>query len=142
VLAAAVAGAWVFNPFAAALLLPALHAWILLAAPEVQVHRTAALVVVALTLLPLALLALYYALVLGLGPLGLLWNTVLLAVRGDAGLLGALSWTVVAGCLAAVLAIVRSSRFEPPPPGRLSTRGPVTYAGPGSLGGTKSALRR
>jgi hypothetical protein len=28
------------------------------------------------------------------------------------------------------------------PPEPLRTRGPVTYAGPGSLGGTESALRR
>jgi hypothetical protein len=34
-------------------------------------------------------------------------------------------------------------RVEPPGgPGQITVRGPVTYAGPGSLGGVESTLRR
>jgi hypothetical protein len=47
-------------------------------------------------------------------------------------------------CLSALIVVLRMRRrvhsnTEPEP---LRTRGPVTYAGPGSLGGTESALRR
>jgi hypothetical protein len=47
-------------------------------------------------------------------------------------------------CLAGLLIVLRTRRrvhatSESEP---LRTRGPVTYAGPGSLGGTESALRR
>ena len=47
-------------------------------------------------------------------------------------------------CLAALIAVMRTRRrvaanAEPEP---LRTRGPASYAGPGSLGGTESALRR
>jgi hypothetical protein len=50
-------------------------------------------------------------------------------------LLGALALLV--RILAARRRIARSAPVERP-----STRGPLTYAGPGSLGGTESALRR
>lgn len=141
VLALTVALAWVFNPFAAAVLLPALHGWMLLSAPEVRVRRSAARTLVALTLLPLAVMVLYYSLALGANPLQLLWNGVLLVVGGQVGVLGPLSWCVLTGCLVAVLAIARVKRLEPAAPLEPTTRGPATYAGPGSLGGTDSALR-
>jgi hypothetical protein len=38
-----------------------------------------------------------------------------------------------------VVALARLPRPEQQP---VTVRGPVTYAGPGSLGGTKSAMRR
>ena len=51
--------------------------------------------------------------------------------------------------LAALAGVVRvliaRRRLAPPTAARgepISTRGPLTYAGPGSLGGTESALRR
>lgn len=141
VLAAAVTCAWLFNPFAAALLLPALHGWMLLAAPEIRVRRSAARALVGLTLLPVAVVVLYYALALGAGPLQLPWNALLLVVGGQVGLLGALSWSVLSGCLVAVLAIARAKGLEPPVAREQTIRGPSGYAGPGSLGGTDSALR-
>jgi hypothetical protein len=36
----------------------------------------------------------------------------------------------------------RIARDEPSKGGSIKTRGPLSYAGPGSLGGTESALRR
>ena len=118
VLVATVGGVWVFNPFAAALLLPALHVWMLLAAPEVRVRRAAALGLVGLTLLPVALVVLFYALTLGAGPLELAWGLLLAAVGGQVGLAGALAWSLLAGCLSAVLAIVlRKPLRDTVPPG-------------------------
>lgn len=142
VLATVVIAAWAFNPFAAALLLPALHAWLLLAAPELRVRRAAALGVVGVTLLPIGLVVLYYALALGAGPLSLIWNALLWVVGGEVGVLGALWGALLLGCLGSLLAILRCKRFVPPPEPEPTIRGPLSYAGPGSLGGTESALRR
>ena len=57
------------QPYAAALLVPAAALWLLVTAPEVRMRRGAALAVVALTLLPGAVLALYFVVALGYGPL-------------------------------------------------------------------------
>jgi hypothetical protein len=146
VLVALVTAVWVVNPFAAVLLLAPLHGWVLLAAPEVRIRRGAALAVVAVTLVPLAVVVLYFMLAFGYGPLDLLWNGLLVAVGGQVGLAGVAAWCLLAGCLASVLAIIRAQDplGEPgqPAEGRPRIRGPLTYAGPGSLGGTESALRR
>jgi hypothetical protein len=51
-----------------------------------------------------------------------------------------------AGALAALAAtlrvIIARGRIAPADDDQFRTRGPLTYAGPGSLGGTESALRR
>ena len=136
---------WVVNPFAATLLLPVVHATLLVTAPEVRVRRGAALAVAGLALLPLALVTLYYAIALGYGPLDLAWTVLLFAAGGALGLPALAAWCLLAGTLACALAVVRArgalGGAEPPEPGP-RIRGPVTYAGPGSLGGTESALRR
>jgi len=53
-------------------------------------------------------------------------------------------WALALGCLASALVIavrsVRSAASAAEAP--VTVRGPASYAGPGSLGGTKSALRR
>jgi hypothetical protein len=146
VMVGTVSAIWLVNPFAAALLLPALHGWMLItASPEIQIRRGAALSVVGVTLLPVALLALYLMIALGYGPVSLVWNVLLFAVGGGAGLPALVAWCLLAACLISVVSIVRSrARFGPDaaPEVKPSTRGPITYAGPGSLGGTRSALRR
>jgi hypothetical protein len=146
VLVALVSVVWVLNPFAAALLLAPLHAWVLLATPELRIRAGVALAVVAITFLPIATVVLYYALALGYGPLDVVWNGLLIAVGGHVGVLGVAAWCVLLGCLVSVVAIIRAQEsFLPdgrPPDVKPSTRGPITYAGPGSLGGTESALRR
>jgi hypothetical protein len=58
-----------------------------------------------------------------------------------------LSWAIysllLACLLAAVLVALRSRPAAAAPEEQVITmRGPLTYAGPGSLGGTESALRR
>jgi hypothetical protein len=145
VLVGTVGAVWLANPFAAALLLPALHAWVLVTAPEVRIRRGAAFGVIALTLLPGAVLALYLMIALGYSPPSLVWNLLLFAVGGAAGLTAMVAWCLLLGCLVSVISVIRSQglyRGDEQPPGKPTTRGPITYAGPGSLGGTKSALRR
>jgi hypothetical protein len=64
---------------------------------------------------------------------------------GDVSITAALLWSVVLGCVVSLaLMIVRIGRQPRPQPADppITMRGPLSYAGPGSLGGTKSALRR
>lgn len=142
VLVAVVAATWAVNPFAAALLLAPLHGWMLLSAPEVHVRRGPAVALIGLTLLPIALVVVYYCLVLGAGPLTAPWNALLIVVGGPVGALGAISWALLAGCLVSLLAIVAAKPDPSLPASAPSVRGPAIYAGPGSLGATESALRR
>jgi hypothetical protein len=140
---------WIFNPFACLLLVPALH--LLLVAfgpgrrPESQA-RALAYVAIALGTLPLLLPALAYARELGLGVGGLAESAVLALAGGQLGPLSVLLWSVAFGCMfaALLLAPATETTFAPGVDGRpeLATRGPASYAGPGSLGGTESALRR
>jgi hypothetical protein len=134
---------WVANPFAALLLVPALHLWLLLVAPDVRVHPAAALAMFTLGLAPPVLVAFAYAQQLGLGPVELAWMGLLGVAGGGIGLIAALGWALVLGCACAVLAIVlRTAGGGPAAERAITVRGPRTYAGPGSLGGTESALRR
>jgi hypothetical protein len=68
---------------------------------------------------------------------------VLLIGGGGFGMLAAIEWSLYLGCAVSVIAIARgAARESRPEPLPVTIRGPVTYAGPGSLGGTKSAIRR
>ena len=140
---------WVFNPFTCLLLVPALHLWLFAVSPTLRARergRMLAFGAVLTGVLPLALLLIVYSHELGIGPGGLTESVVLVLAGGQVGLIGALLWSAALGCLLAV-----TLRVLAPAPadsvGRqewaeVSTRGPVSYAGPGSLGGTESALRR
>ncbi|HEX8103373.1 MAG TPA: hypothetical protein VF533_12225 [Solirubrobacteraceae bacterium] len=146
VLAVTVAAVWVANPYAAMVLAPAVHLWLLAGTTE-RLRGTRGLVAVAVGIVPPALVALYYALALKLGPLSLAWLGVLLGAGGHVTPPAAAALSLLGGCLVAALAVVAGRRrlaragAEAGGPS-LRTRGPVSYAGPGSLGGTESALRR
>lgn len=132
---------WVSNPFAALLVIPALHLWLWVVTPDVRLPLPATILLLALGLAPAGLLAAYFAGALGLGPVGTAWTGVLLLAGGGVSLLGAIEWSLLAGCAISVAVIAlreQSSVAET----QVTVRGPVSYAGPGSLGGTKSALRR
>jgi hypothetical protein len=136
--------AWIVDPYLAALLLPAAHAWLFAASPNRRVPLPAAVALLAAGLvLPLLALA-YYARAFAAGPVGLPW-LLLLGVAG--GHVSVLTLAIAAAVLAALVAVVRIladrrgvEAAAPPEP--IRTRGPLSYAGPGSLGGTESALRR
>jgi hypothetical protein len=155
---------WVVNPFTALLLVPALHLWLVLAQPEQRLagrvpFRVVALAAVALGAVPLALLVAFYAHQFQLGLGGVAHTALLLLAGGRVGLVGAVLWSVAFGCLAAALAIALAAgrpgdgEADIDDPGGwvadqemagrpIAIRGPLSYAGPGSLGGTESALRR
>jgi hypothetical protein len=141
---------WVLNPYAALLVLPALHLWLLLVSPRTRPTRAAALALVALALVPLALLIAFYARELGVGPGGIAWEAVLLLAGGQVGVAAMVLWSLAFGCVAAatLLALTPTDtddRIDDGTPLRIRggwAGSKSSYAGPGSLGGTESALRR
>jgi hypothetical protein len=135
---------WVVNPYAAALLLPAAHLWLFAAAPGTRLRGWAGVAAVFAGLLPFALVTLYYAVALGLNPLEQVWMATLSVASGQLSFAVAVVAATLLACLAGLLSVMRTRRrmASNAEPERLRTRGPATYAGPGSLGGTESALRR
>jgi hypothetical protein len=134
---------WARNPFAAVLVVPALHLWMWVLDPDVRVPRPLVLVLLVIGIAPPVLVVLYYASTFGLGPVGVAWNGLLMIAGGQIGVIVAIEWSVLLGCLAGVLAVAsRTQRRPRPEEAQVTVRGPITYAGPGSLGGTESALRR
>jgi Peptidase family M28 len=138
---------WVPNPYLAAILVPAAHAWLLAAAPERRPPRALLVAAVGVGLvLPLALVA-HLCVALGLAPPRALW-TAALAAAGGSGFWSTAVLAVLSAALVGLLRVLTARRQAATstrgPGGRppIRTRGPLTYAGPGSLGGTESALRR
>jgi hypothetical protein len=142
---------WLANPFAALLALPALHLWLVFASPgggtaRGRVPRAASLALVAVGIAPLVLLIFFYAHQLGLGVGGVAWMAVLLLAGGHVGLGSAILWSIALGC-AASAGLLAARPMAPAAGARgadgvaVTIRGPMSYAGPGSLGGTESALR-
>ncbi len=137
---------WLGNPYTALLLLGAMHLWLLLAAPELRPRRPLAVGLLVLAAAPLILLVLFYARQLGMGPGAVAWMAVLLVAGGHIGFGSAILWSIALGCAAGAV-LLSLLAPEPPEPQRadgveVTIRGPMSYAGPGSLGGTESALRR
>ena len=82
-----------------------------------------------------------------LDPLELAWMALLLLAGGTSGPLGVLAWSARPGLRRSARCSSRSrkrrgARRATPSDRPVTTRGPLSYAGPGSLGGTESALRR
>ena len=134
---------WLANPYASLLLVPALHLWLLAMAPEARMRRSLALGFWTLGLLPPLLVAYAYARQFGLDPLELAWMGTLLVAGGAISPLAVLVWSVALACAACSLTVViRAAGGAVDAATPITVRGPKTYAGPGSLGGTESALRR
>ena len=134
---------WIANPFAALLLVPALHLWLPAVNSGLRLHPIRAAGADPDRAGPARAVAVYYSVTLGFSPLQAVWTAALLIAGGGVTPLAVLEWSVVLGCALSAVAIValaaRQPREEPAP---VTVRGPIGYAGPGSLGGTESALRR
>jgi hypothetical protein len=146
VLSVAALALWLVDPFAALVAVPAIHCWMLATSIDPPPARRVRIGLLAAGLVLPLLLAVYQLFVLGVNPLGGAWYLLLLVLGGQVGV----GMVVVAALFLAVLAlaatIVRrngdAQAAKPGVPLPPSTRGPLSYAGPGSLGGTDSALRR
>ena len=138
---------WAVNPFTVLLLLPAVHLWLLIVSPDTRPRPPATLALVLVAFLPLLALVGFYAHLLGLGPSGAVWEGLLLIAGGHVSLGGAVLWSVALGSASAAAMLVIATPPALSGPGgddgaEITIRGPLSYAGPGSLGGTESALRR
>jgi hypothetical protein len=134
---------WIGNPYAAALAVPAVHIWMWTSSPDVTLPRPAALALVLLALLPPVVLVLADDRAFGLDLVHAAWFWTLLVAGGHMPFGAWVLWSLLGGCaVAAALLALRGPRPEDEGPQEVTVRGPVSYAGPGSLGGTQSALRR
>lgn len=131
---------WLANPFAAALLVPALHLWLWLAQPGVRSRRWLIVALGLVGLVPALLIVAYYVHGYHLTPVGFLWSAVLLVLGGQLSPVAGFGICLLLGCAVSVLVMVLRATPAPSQPPPVTVRGPVTYAGPGSLGGTESAL--
>jgi hypothetical protein len=138
-----VAGAlWVANPYAAALVVPAAHLWFWALTPDLRLPRWVSLAVVVLALVPLLVVGFVDGRAFGLDLSQSVWFWTLLVAGGHIPIGSWVLWSLLWGCaVAAALVAVRRRRRQDDEPDEITVRGPVTYAGPGSLGGTGSALR-
>jgi hypothetical protein len=139
----AVVGAlWLANPYAAALVIPAAHLWPWALTPDLRIPRAAALAIVALALLPVAVVAIVDGRAFGLDLTHGVWFWTVLVAGGHVPIGSWVLWSLAWGCaMAAALLAIRRHRPEDDDPDEVTVRGPLSYAGPGSLGGTQSALR-
>jgi hypothetical protein len=133
---------WLANPFAALLLVLPLHLFVLVLSPQLRPRRWVGIAVIALALAPAVALVLFYADQFAAGPLEIMWAVVMQLGGGHVNLVGALLASLFLGCVVATLLVALQGRTSTEQAVGASIRGPITYAGPGSLGGTESALRR
>jgi hypothetical protein len=134
---------WVLNPFAALLLVVAAHSSMWALAPDVRLRAPVTALLLVVGVAPVALVVAYYGVTFGLSPLGVAWTAVMLiAGQPLSALVGLVAWTVVLGCVVGAVIVAVRAAGERPEDAPVTVRGPITYAGPGSLGGTESALRR
>jgi hypothetical protein len=135
---------WAVNPYAAALLLPAAHLWLFLGAPQTRLRGRVAWLALAAGLLAPLLVLVYEMRALRAGPVELARLWLVATAGGHVSAWSALAVGALAGCFATLVRILLARRriAAATPVERPKTRGPAGYAGPGSLGGTESALRR
>jgi hypothetical protein len=139
------------NPFAALLLVPALHLWML--ATLTDVSWRGGLVMFVAGLAPIVAVALYYLWRFQLGPIDGAWYLFLLVTGDQTGLLTTLCAALllaISGSVAAIL-VARARHGGPRPERRgggrpsepqVSIFGPGGHAGPGAIGNARSTLGR
>jgi hypothetical protein len=139
---------WIENPYAAGLIVVALHCWMWIVGPEQRFRAPWVILLFLAGLAPGVLAAAYYATALGLGPGEAAWNAVLMLTGGSVSVISAIEWSIVLGCVVTLaMMIVRIARQPRPRPAEtpITVRGPggpLISAAPGSLGRTRSASRR
>jgi hypothetical protein len=125
---------WPVNPFAMLLLVPAAHLCLLFALPGSRGRPVLIIGTIAAALLLPVLAVLYYGSRLDLG-LGI-HRYALMFLVGGGSFWHVLLISVIAGSLLALVVVAAGRRAAERIP-EITIRGPKTYAGPGSLGGTE-----
>jgi hypothetical protein len=136
---------WLTNPYAGLLAVPAAHLWVVALLAGGPPPRRLRAVLLALGALPALLVALYYLFALSIDPVAGAWYLLLLVTGHTAGPVTVFLGCLMLGVLCAAAELVYRTpapRAEDEGPEGPSVYGPGAYAGPGSLGGTESAIRR
>jgi hypothetical protein len=137
---------WVANPYAGLMVVPAAHLWLLALLLKGPPPRRVRALLLALGALPPLLVTIYYLFALSIDPVAGAWYLLLLVTGHTVAPGTVFVGSVMLGTLCAAAELVYRQPAAPPEeepsPEGPSVYGPGAYAGPGSLGGTKSALRR
>jgi hypothetical protein len=134
---------WFENPYTATLLILPAHLWLVALTREHGRSPALGALCVVVSLAPLAAALALICGVLHVEPFALLWTTVLLIAGGGLSATGLVLASLTAGSFVAAAALLlRGAAIGPDQRVEVTVRGPLSYAGPGSLGGTESALRR
>jgi hypothetical protein len=124
------------NPFTVLLIVVSLHFWLIMAAAPSQLSRIWTVLALLASILPLALVVAFFAKQFNLDLLGMPWAGVLIASGKVVSVPVMVGWSVALGCICSLVACgFARARLDGDEP-HVTVRGPVTYAGPGSLGGT------
>jgi hypothetical protein len=136
---------WLVNPFAALLAVPAAHLWMLTVVTRPAPPRRLRAVLIGVGVAPAVLVAVYYMFALNLDPLHGAWYLLMLVTGHSVGIvlavIGCLMLAAACGTAEIAWRLPDEDGDEQGPQGP-TVYGPGSYAGPGSLGGTQSALRR
>jgi hypothetical protein len=135
VLFLAAIGVWLANPYLALLLVPTVHLWFFASLLRGRLAAALALCAVGLVI-PVAAM-IHLASTLGVG-VSAGWELLLMFTGHHFGVLAAIPLCLLGGCLVAVLSNAAGPALGG---GEVRVRG-LGHAGPGSLGGTESALPR
>jgi hypothetical protein len=134
---------WLANPYTAALVVLPLHLWLVTLTREAERPLPLSLAYLALSLAPFVAALAVVCVSLHTEPVALTWTLVLLIAGGGLSPYGLILASLSAGLFVAAAAILlRARALRASERAEITVRGPATYAGPGSLGGTPSALRR
>ena len=134
---------WIENPYSAVLLVAPLHLWLIVLTRERGRGLLGGAVYTLLSLAPLIAALAIVATALHTEPLALSWTLLMAAAGGGISAYTLLLASLAAGVFVAAAALLLRPR-APAATERveITMRGPLRYAGPGSLGGTPSGLHR
>ncbi|HXR13970.1 MAG TPA: hypothetical protein VN740_04855 [Solirubrobacteraceae bacterium] len=134
---------WIANPYTAALLVVPMHLWLVVLTREHGRRPLLGAVFLLISLAPLIAATAIVCAALHVEPLALAWTLMMLIAGGGISAYAILLSSLAAGVFVAAAALLLRTR-TPAADERVevTVRGPLSYAGPGSLGGTPSALRR
>jgi hypothetical protein len=136
---------WLVNPYAGLLVVPAAHLWMLTVLTRPRPPRRLRAVLIGVGLAPAVLVAIYYLFALSVNPLHGAWYLLMMLAGHSVGIVLALIGCLMLAAFCGTAEIAWRSPDEDEDdqgPQGPAVYGPGSYAGPGSLGGTQSALRR
>ena len=133
---------WLENPYTAALLVVPMHLWLIVLTREHGRRPLLGAVFLALSLAPLIAAVAIVCAALHVEPLALSWTLMMLVAGGGISPYALALASLAAGVfVAAATLLLRTATPAAGERVEVTVRGPLSYAGPGSLGGTPSALR-